>query len=87
MCTSCRFAKIVKGPATRDEIVHCAQMEERIGFQVTTCTEYVHRQHPAIWHMEDIAWILRTDPKRKHIGFVKPDGNNRSLLRPVIDDD
>ena len=29
-----------------------------------------HRQRPSLYHMEDIASVLRTDVKRAQIGFV-----------------
>jgi hypothetical protein len=44
----------------------------RITFPVTFCTEHVSRQHASIREMEDIAWILRTDARRRQVGFVQP---------------
>ncbi len=32
---------------------------------------HLDRQHPSLYHMEDIAWILRTDTRRNQIGFVQ----------------
>lgn len=40
-------------------------------FPVTFCTAHVDREHPTIRAMEEIAWILRTDPGRRRIGFVQ----------------
>lgn len=37
----------------------------------TPCTEYLNRNHPSLYHMEDIAWVLRTNAKRNQIGFVR----------------
>jgi len=71
LCLSCRHATIVQGTSTKHEIVRCNRIETAIGFKVTSCTEYVHKQHPSLWHMEDIAWVLRTDPKRNQVGFVR----------------
>jgi len=31
----------------------------------------VDRTHPALREMEEIAWILRSDPHRNQIGFVR----------------
>ena len=42
----------------------------RITFPVTYCTSYSDRRQPSVREMEEIAWILRSDPKRKEIGFV-----------------
>jgi hypothetical protein len=71
LCLTCRSGKVVQGQSYQDQLVHCGQLEARVTFKVTSCTEYVHRQHPSLWQMEDIAWVLRTDPHRKQIGFVQ----------------
>jgi hypothetical protein len=71
LCLSCRYASIVFGTSTRDTLIRCSRVEAPIAFKVTSCTEYLSRQHPSLYHMEDIAWILRTDTKRKQVGFVR----------------
>lgn len=71
LCLSCRYATVVKGTAANHEIVRCGRVDERITFKVTSCTEYADRAHPSIYHLEDIAWVLRTDAKRGRIGFVR----------------
>ena len=71
LCLSCRHATIVKGRRASQEIIRCGQVESRITFPVTSCTTYVHKAHPTLWAMEDIAWVLRTDLKKNHIGFVR----------------
>ena len=71
LCHSCKHALVVKGSRAGDEIIQCARVEERITFPVTSCTGYVDRQHPSLYDMEDIAWVLRTDAKRNEIGFVR----------------
>lgn len=85
LCLSCRFAKVVQGQRSRDEIVECGQLEVRVTFKVTSCSEYVNHQHPSLWHMEDIAWILRTDAKRGQIGFVRSK-DLKLADRHVLDD-
>lgn len=73
--------------ATEDpDIVHCSQLENRVTFKVTSCSEYLDRRHASLWHMEDIAWVLRTDPKRNTIGFVRAK-DLRPKERLVIEDD
>jgi hypothetical protein len=42
----------------------------RITFPVTYCTSYSDRRQPSVREMEEIAWILHSDPNRKEIGFV-----------------
>lgn len=71
LCLTCRSAKVMQGQGTKDELVYCDEVAKQIAFKVTSCSQYVHRKHPTLWHMEDIAWILRTNPKTKRIGFVK----------------
>src|SRR5579862_3708193 len=61
LCLSCRFASIVQGTKPNHEIIRCSRVETNLAFKVTSCTEYINRNHPSLYHMEDIAWVLRTD--------------------------
>ena len=85
LCLTCRFATIVKGPRLRDEIVECSRLSERarITFPVTFCNGYSDRRRASIGEMEEIAWILRSDPKKNEVGFVKAStlkGKDRYVL-------
>jgi hypothetical protein len=71
LCHTCRRAIVVKGQRLGDEIIECSVLESRITFPVTSCTNYLNRQHPGLYEMEDIAWILRTDARRGRMGFVQ----------------
>jgi hypothetical protein len=74
LCLTCRHATVVRGRALRDEIIECDYLSgrnRRIAFSVTFCNAYVDRTHPTIREMEDIAWVLRTDAKRKQVGFTR----------------
>jgi hypothetical protein len=74
LCLSCRHATVVKGVRLREEIVECRRLAEphnRITFPVAFCNGYINRGHPSISEMEEIAWVLRSDPKRNQVGFVK----------------
>lgn len=71
LCLSCRFASIVQGTKATNQIIRCSRVETNLAFKVTSCTEYINRNHPSLYHMEDIAWVLRTDAKRNQIGFVR----------------
>lgn len=74
LCLTCRFATVVKGRTLRDEIVECDKLSyghNRITFPVTFCTGYADRRHASIREMEEIAWVLRSDPKKNEVGFVK----------------
>ncbi len=73
LCLSCRSATIIGGPRASDQIIACSRLadDDRINFVVTSCTSYSDKSLPSLYHMEDIAWILRSDPKRKQMGFVR----------------
>jgi hypothetical protein len=65
---------MIQGPALQDRIVSCGQLSEgnsRVPFPVSACSGYSDRRHPTLYEMEDIAWVLRTDARRKTIGFVQ----------------
>ena len=88
LCLTCRFATIIKGSRLRDEIVECGRLSDRnrITFPVKSCTGFIDRTHASIREMEEIAWVLRSDPKRNEVGFVKA-----SALKPrerfILSDD
>lgn len=74
LCLTCRWATVIKGIALREEVIECGQLSSdhnRITFPVTFCTGYVDRRRPSLREMEDMAWVLRSDPKRNQIGFVR----------------
>src|SRR5438128_11907138 len=62
------------GSSLQEEMVECSHLaagHARIRFPVTDCNEYLHRNHPSLYEMESIAWVLRTDASRQRIGFVR----------------
>lgn len=73
LCTTCRFATIIRGRRLGDTIVECRRLSNnaRITFPVTFCTGYSDVQLPSIHEMEEIAWVLRSDPRRNKVGFVE----------------
>jgi len=74
LCVTCRWATVVIGTSLRHRIVECGQLtsgHNLITFHVTCCSGYSDRRLPSLREMEEIAWVLRTDPKRKQIGFVR----------------
>jgi hypothetical protein len=89
LCQTCRYATIIKGTTQKHEIVECGRLAEvrnRITFAVTSCTSYSDRRHASIWEMQEMAWVLRSDPKRNQIGFVRP-RSSRLAERIVLEDD
>jgi hypothetical protein len=72
LCASCRYATIVRGSRLEEEIVGCAGpgTPRFIPFRVVSCSSYEHRDHPTLVHMEDIAFVLRSNAGSKPAGFV-----------------
>ena len=73
LCSSCRFSISIRGPKLGDEVVVCSYLpaQRQIRFPVTSCSVYVHKSHPSLYSMEEIAWVLRSNPNRKTVGFVE----------------
>jgi hypothetical protein len=73
LCSSCRYALVVKGARLGDEIVRCNLLgaETHLRFPVSSCSAYENRAQPSLWHMEQIAWVLRSSPGGKKVGFVE----------------
>lgn len=89
LCHTCRYATIVTGPGLRDQIIECQELafgRQRITFPVHSCTGYSDRRHASLREMEDLAWVLRSDPRRNQIGFV-PASKLRERERYVLDDE
>jgi len=74
LCETCRWSTVVRGTRLGDEIVDCSQLSwrnQRVPFPVVSCSGYGDRRRPSLREMEEIAWILRSDPQRNKIGFVQ----------------
>jgi hypothetical protein len=70
LCVECRWAKVMRGDRGQEH-TECGQLDAQVTFKVVSCSEFVSRQHPSLWHMEDIAWILRTDNRKRQVGFIR----------------
>ena len=74
LCQTCRNATVVQGPSLQDRVVDyglLSSRDSRIPFPVSSCSGYSDRRHPTLREMEDLAWVLRTDSRRRNIGFVQ----------------
>jgi|SRR5678816_513722 hypothetical protein len=74
LCETCRWSTVIRGTKLGEEIVECNQLSyrnQRVPFPVTSCTRYGSRAQASVREMEDIAWILRSDPHRNQVGFVR----------------
>jgi hypothetical protein len=64
---------VIRGLRLGEEIVECLQLSyknQRVPFPVASCSGYMNRNHPSLREMEETAWILRSDPLRRQVGFV-----------------
>ena len=89
LCLICRHATIVEGTSLHQRIVECSELSSRhcrITFPVTSCTRFSDRNRPSLREMEDIAWILRTDPRRNQVGFVHA-RQLKPIDRHILSDD
>ena len=74
LCESCRSSTVIRGTKLGEEIVECSQLSfdnQRVPFPVTSCSRYSNRNQASLREMEEIAWVLRSDPHRNQVGFVR----------------
>ena len=86
LCLTCVHSIIIKGGAQGEEIRHCSETPSNsppIPFRVVECTDYHRKGQTTLYEMREIAWVLRTDSKRKVIGFSSPE-EFRKLNEPII---
>ena len=75
LCNSCSNALIKRGAAESQREVFCNAIypTQRVKFEVFECNEYVKKSDPEMKRLEDIAWIIRANPKQKGtLGFFSP---------------
>jgi len=71
LCDTCQSGLVRRGAADSDEQVYCMVIERDVRTRIVECNRYVDRTLPSLWDMKQIAWVLRTDSKRRQIGFVR----------------
>ena len=54
---------------------------------MTSCTAYSDRCRASLYEMEEMAWILRSDPRRNTIGFVQAKELRPHLRHVLVDDE
>ena len=72
LCESCRWSTVIRGPKLGDEIVECTQLSyisRRVPFPVTSCSDYIHRNQANLEEMEEMALLLKVEPRRTPAGF------------------
>jgi len=70
LCDSCSEGVVMRGPADSEESVYCSVLRKSVRMRVTECNRYVDRAQPALWAMNEIAWVLEADSRRQKIGFI-----------------
>ena len=73
LCESCRWSTVIRGPRLDEQIVECDQLsfrDQRVPFPVVSCSRYQSRNQPSLREMQEMASVLRLDPRRQPIGFV-----------------
>ena len=72
LCSTCRWAHIVKGYSASEKEVFCTRLypDRRLPFPVSQCTTYDDKRIASKQDMEKIAWILITKTAGRSIGFV-----------------
>ena len=73
LCTTCRWAHIVKGFSASQKLIRCGRFyydPRVVRFPVSECNSYDDTRIPSVNDMEKIAWILLTKKTGRHIGFV-----------------
>jgi len=72
LCTTCRWAHIVKGFRASEKEIFCRYLadDRPVRFSVSQCNSYDDRRIPSKRDMEQIAWILLTKKAGRTIGFV-----------------
>lgn len=89
LCESCRSSRIVRGRRNDEEIVFCdamAMQPVRIGFKVTSCSDYNDARTPSYHELLDKAWILTPRSGRRAAGFVKGSELRESELHKFMRD-
>ncbi len=72
ICTTCRWAQIVKGYSASQKVVFCSRLypDRTLDFPVAYCSAYDDKRIASKQDMEKIAWILLTKKAGRTIGFV-----------------
>jgi hypothetical protein len=74
LCETCRWSTVIRGAKLGEEIVECNQLSyrnQRVPFHVVSCSRYGDRRKASLREMEEIAWVLKSDPHRNQVGFVR----------------
>ena len=71
LCDTCQWGVVRRGAAESDERIYCTTIRGEVENRVVECNRYEDRGQPSLYHLSQIAWVLRTDTKREKIGFIR----------------
>jgi hypothetical protein len=89
LCSSCRFATIVKGRTLDEEVIHCQSITTRgmrVTFKVTSCTSHSDIDQPTYMQLLEDAWILKPASKKRPAGFVKNSELKAEEMQAIMDE-
>jgi hypothetical protein len=93
LCRTCRNATYIQGLAESQRLLFCSEYsgfdnKSPMPFEAYECSEYNDKRLPSRSDMNDVAWILRTNPKQKGtLGFFSPQQLKEFRKKDLIDDE
>jgi hypothetical protein len=76
LCLTCAFSQVIRGHHDHELIIRCQCTEALITFPVARCSEYKDQEYPLLGSMQMRAWLIRTDARKKFVGFTPPKKDN-----------
>lgn len=70
LCESCKHATVIQGPSSKDRIIHCSLVSEKIPFNVESCTDHTLKNVLPLSTLTAIATVIEL--KAGQIGFYSP---------------
>lgn len=84
LCRTCRNSIRLQGSAVGEIAIFCTEIsymtQKQLPFEAYECPKYEDMRRDSKDKMEQLAWLLRTDPKQKgQLGFVSPKERKKEL--------
>lgn len=91
LCHTCSNAMYFRGAAVSEKKILCSELKNGYGTEevpyeiIVECTSYQDKSKQSLYEMKKIAYILKTDPRGKPIGFM-PNKDFRAEQKKEGDD-
>jgi hypothetical protein len=76
LCRTCRNAHYRKGNAEGEFRLLCSgasyDSPEELKWEAIECSDYDDKRQSELGDMKKVAWLLRTDPTKRILGFASP---------------